>query len=196
MTDFVTDLDKAKPTEFDPVADGAAEIRNIKTVLRDTFPNANTALTVSNESIVEAVQKVNNGEIGGGGGGDVGTTKNLFAAVTYDGQQIVGTANNVAAVDWVEQTAEGSTWKFARVTFRDAFAGLATRQNGTLDANLNIQVTAFSNASNSLGFAGFVFGTITEIYPTHVEVAFGSSYFDGSFQACWNQAFCLIVAEN
>lgn len=195
MTDFVTDLDKAKPTEFDPVADGAAEIRNIKTVLRDTFPNANTALTVSNESIVEAVQKVNNGEIGGGGG-DVGTTKNLFAAVTYDGYNIVGSANNVADVDWVEQTSEGSTWKFAKITFRDAFAGLATRQNGTLDANLNIQVTAFSNASNSLGFAGFVFGVVTEIYPTHVEVAFGSSYFDGSFQACWNQAFCLIVAEN
>lgn len=195
MSDFITDLDKAKPTEFDPVADGAAEIRSIKEALRSTFPYANTALTVSNESIAEAVQKVNSGEIGGGGG-DIGTTKNLFAAVTYDGYNIVGTANNVASVDWVEQTSEGSQWKFAKVTFRDGFTGLATRQNGTLDANLNIQVTAFSNANNSLGSAGFVFGTVTEIFPDHVEIAFSQNGFNGSNAAVWNQAFCLIVAEN
>lgn len=64
MSYFVTDLDKSKPTEFDPVADGAGELRSIKEALRDTFPNANTPLTVSNESIVEAVEKVNSGEVG------------------------------------------------------------------------------------------------------------------------------------
>ena len=64
MSDFITDLDKSKPTEFDPVADGAGEIRSIKSALRDTFPNANTPLTVSNESIVEAVEAVNSGNVG------------------------------------------------------------------------------------------------------------------------------------
>jgi hypothetical protein len=61
MSEFITDLDKSKPTEFDPVADGAAEIRSIKSALRDTFPYANTPLTVSNEAIVDAVNSVNAG---------------------------------------------------------------------------------------------------------------------------------------
>ena len=51
MTDYVQDLDKTKPTEFDPVADGAREIRDIKIALRNTFPYANSSLDVSNESL-------------------------------------------------------------------------------------------------------------------------------------------------
>ncbi len=51
MTDYVQDLDKTSPTEFDPVADGAREIRDLKIALRNTFPYANSALYVSNESL-------------------------------------------------------------------------------------------------------------------------------------------------
>lgn len=51
MTDYIQDLDKTSPTEFDPVADGAREIRDLKIALRNTFPYANSALYVSNESL-------------------------------------------------------------------------------------------------------------------------------------------------
>lgn len=192
MTDFVTDLDKAKPTEFDPVADGAAEIRNIKTVLRDTFPNANTALTVSNESIVEAVQKVNSGEINGGGDG---TTKSLFAAVTYNGRNIHEVGHNVVSVQWLEQP-ENPAVKFARVTFASGVPDLPQNPNGTLDANLNIQVTAFSNADNSLGLAGVAVAAVTEITRDYVEIVFLQTDQTFTWQVVWNQAFCLMVAEN
>lgn len=48
---YINDLDKTKPTAFDPVADGADEIRELKVALRNTFPYANSALDVSNESL-------------------------------------------------------------------------------------------------------------------------------------------------
>lgn len=137
--------------------------------------------------------------------GSIGTTRNVFAAVTYDGQNTVGTAHNVGQIQWKEQTAEGSTFQFAYIPFLIGFDGQANPNpnedgqqigNGTLNANLNIQVTAFSNANNSLGFAGFCFGTVTEIDNFHVEVAFSQNNFDGTHAAVWNQAFCLLVAKN
>jgi hypothetical protein len=67
--------------------------------------------------------------------------------------------------------------------------------NGTLNADLNIQVTPFSNADNSAGFAGFVFATVTEITNYYTEIAFVQNGFDVD-QAVWNQAFCLLVARN
>ena len=53
---YVKDLDATKPTDVDAVADGAGEIRGVKDALKTTFPQANTALTVSNEAINEAVK--------------------------------------------------------------------------------------------------------------------------------------------
>ena len=135
----------------------------------------------------------------------VGTTRNVFAAVTYDGQQAIGTSHNVGQIQWKEQTAEGSTFRFAYIPFLIGLDGQTNPNpngdgqqigNGQLNANLNIQVTAFSNANNSLGFAGFCFGTVTEIDNFHVEVAFSQNNFDGTHAAVWNQAFCLLVAEN
>jgi hypothetical protein len=135
----------------------------------------------------------------------VGTTRNVFAAVTYDGQNTVGTAHNVGQIQWKEQTAEGSTFRFAYIPFLIGLDGQTNPNpngdgqqigNGSLNANLNIQVTAFSNANNSLGFAGFCFGTVTEIDNFHAEVAFSQNNFDGTHAAVWNQAFCLLVAKN
>ena len=56
MATFIKDLDRSKPTDLDAVADGAGEIRDVKNVLQNTFPQANSALNVSNESINQAVQ--------------------------------------------------------------------------------------------------------------------------------------------
>lgn len=53
---FVTDLDQGKPTRSDPVADGADEIKLIKGTLKKTFPYANSALTVSNDAIEQAIK--------------------------------------------------------------------------------------------------------------------------------------------
>jgi len=134
----------------------------------------------------------------------VGTTKNVFAALTYNGSATIGSPHNIKNVEWVTQTNEGSNWKFCRVEFVTGQDGTPNNStppsdggigNGTLDADLNIQVTPFSNADNSAGFAGFVFATITEITNYYVEVAFVQNGFSQD-QAVWNQAFCLLVARN
>ena len=54
---FVKNLDTNKPKRTDPVADGADEIKNLKESVRKTFPQANTALRVSNDAINEAITK-------------------------------------------------------------------------------------------------------------------------------------------
>lgn len=134
----------------------------------------------------------------------VGTTKNVFAALTYSGFTEQGSPHNIKNVDWVTQTNEGSSWKFCRVEFETGQDGTPNNStppenggigNGTLDADLNIQVTAFSNPDNSAGFAGFVFATVTEITNYYVEIAFVQNGFDID-RAVWNQAFCLLVARN
>ena len=124
-----------------------------------------------------------------------GTTKPLFASVTYDGTSIYGTPNNVAAVQWLAQP-ENSDIRFARVTFQSGVPNLPQQPNGTLDADLNIQVTPFSNANNSLGLAGVAAACITEITADYVEIAFIQTDLTFTWQFVSNQAFCLIVSEN
>ena len=134
----------------------------------------------------------------------VGTTKNVFAALTYNGSAMSGNPHNIKKVEWVTQTNEGSDWKFCRVEFTTGQDGTPNDVappinggigNGTLNADLNIQVTPFSNADNSAGFAGFVFATVTEITNYYAEIAFVQNGFDID-RAVWNQAFCLLVARN
>ena len=132
----------------------------------------------------------------------VGTTKNVFAALTYNGFATTGSPHNIKDVQWVKQTTAGSDWEFCRVEFTTGQDGRPNNEtppddgkNGTLDADLNIQVTAFSNADNSAGSAGFVFATVTEITNFYAEIAFVQNGFDID-QAVWNQAFCLLVARN
>lgn len=57
MTDYILGLDVSTPTEFDPVSEGAGEIRGIKTALHNTFPYANSSLDVSNESLNQLVNE-------------------------------------------------------------------------------------------------------------------------------------------
>jgi len=53
---YVTTLDASRPQLTDPVAEGAEEIRIVKESIKNTFPYANSALTVSNAAIVAAVE--------------------------------------------------------------------------------------------------------------------------------------------
>jgi hypothetical protein len=137
----------------------------------------------------------------------VGTTKNVFAALTYDGFNETGNPHNIKNVEWVRQSDDPDAWKFCRVEFTTGQDGTPNNStpppdganngnlNGTLNADLNIQVTPFSNADNSAGFAGFVFATVTEITNYYTEIAFVQNGFDFD-RAVWNQAFCLLVARN
>ena len=209
MTNYVQDLNVTKPTDNDAVADGAREIRDVKSALKETFPRANSALDVSNDSINTAIQ-TDIPEIQARiadlvPGDDIGTTRGLFASVTHaggSGEVNPASANNVSSITWPQQTAEGQpTWRFCRVQFANPIPGSdssfpANPSNGELDANVNIQVTPFSNANNSLNFAGFVNATITNIDKDGCEIAFRQTDFNGDQQVCWYQAFCLIVAVN
>ena len=73
------------------------ELRSIKEALRDTFPNANTALTVSNESIVEAVEAVNSGNVGNPAALQLAHCK--YSDTPPAGQPNVRYAVNIASVN-------------------------------------------------------------------------------------------------
>ena len=214
MTKYVKELDVNKPTDNDPVADGAREIREVKSALQKTFPQANTALGVSNDAINTAIQtdipeiqddvtalqaKVDDLVASD----DIGTTRGLFASVTHAGglgEVNPNSANNVSSITWPEQ-ADNPAFKFCRVQFTNPIPGSdaqfpADPDNGVLDANVNIQVTPFSNANNSLSAAGFVTATITNIDKNGCEIAFTQVDGSGQYQNVWWQAFCLIVAVN
>lgn len=55
---YVTTLDASRPQLTDPVAEGAEEIRTVKETIKNTFPYANSPLTVSNAAIVEAIESM------------------------------------------------------------------------------------------------------------------------------------------
>lgn len=207
MSGYVQNLDIEKPSDNDAVSEGAREIREIKEALKKTFPRANSALDVSNDSINTAIQtdipQMQEQIAGLVPGGNVGTTRELFASVTHaggSGNVNLASANNVVDISWPQQ-AENPAFRFCRVQFGTPIPNSdnffpADPGNGVLDANVNIQVTPFSNNTNSLGMAGFVSATITNIDKDGCEIAFiqkDSNFVD---QNVWWQAFCLIVAIN
>lgn len=207
MSGYVQDLNVAKPSDNDAVSDGAKEIRDVKSALKKTFPRANTALDVSNDSINTAIQtdipalqdrvaELVPGE-------DIGTTRGLFASVTHaggSGEVNPASANNVSSITWPQQGGNPA-FRFARVQFASPVPGSDGQfpgdpNNGVLDVNVNIQVTPFSNANNNLSSAGFVNATITNIDKDGCEIAFTQTDNNGQQQNVWYQAFCLIVALN
>ena len=207
MSGYVQDLDSGKPNDNDAVSDGAREIREVKAALKKTFPRANSALDVSNDSINTAIQTdipdLQNRVAQLVPSDDIGTTRGLFASVTHaggPGEVNLAAANNVSSITWPQQ-AGNPAFRFCRVQFGTPIPNSdndfpADPDNGVLDANVNIQVTPFSNANNSLSAAGFVSATVTNIDKDGCEIAFiqkDSSFVD---QNVWHQAFCLIVAIN
>lgn len=207
MSGYVQDLNVAKPSDNDAVSDGAREIRDIKSALKKTFPRANSALDVSNDSINTAIQTdipaLQNRVAELVPSDDIGTTRGLFASVTHaggSGEVNPASANNVSSITWPQQ-AQNTAFRFARVQFASPIPGSDGQfpgdpNNGVLDVNVNIQVTPFSNASNSLNSAGFVNCTITNIDKDGCEIAFTQIDSNGQQQNVWYQAFCLIVALN
>lgn len=207
MSGYVQDLDSGKPSDNDAVSDGAREIRDVKAALKKTFPRANSALDVSNDSINTAIQtdipELQDRIADLVPSDDIGTTRGLFASVTHaggSGEVNPASANNVSSITWPQQ-AENPAFRFCRVQFSNPIPGSdsqfpADPANGVLDANVNIQVTPFSNANNSLTAAGFVSATITNIDKDGCEIAFTQIDGSGDSQNVWYQAFCLIVAIN
>ena len=209
MSGYVQDLNVAKPSDNDAVSDGAKEIRDVKSALKKTFPRANSALDVSNDSINTAIQTdipaLQDRVAELVPGDDIGTTRGLFASVTHaggSGEVNPASANNVSSITWPQQAVEGQpTWRFCRVQFANPIPGSdgqfpGNPSNGELDVNVNIQVTPFSNANNSMNFAGFVNATVVNIDKDGCEIAFRQTDFSGDQQVVWYQAFCLIVALN
>jgi hypothetical protein len=207
MSGYVQDLNVAKPSDNDAVSDGAKEIRDVKSALKKTFPRANSALDVSNDSINTAIQTdipaLQDRVAELVPGDDIGTTRGLFASVTHaggSGEVNPASANNVSSITWPQQ-AQNTNFRFARVQFESPIPGSDGQfpgdpNNGVLDVNVNIQVTPFSNANNSLNSAGFVNSTITNIDKDGCEIAFTQLDSNGQQQNVWYQAFCLIVALN
>lgn len=132
MSDYVQDLDKTSPTEFDPVADGAREIRDLKIALRNTFPYANSSLDVSNESInillnetiPSILDRLN--DFDGEGGGDVDpgppdqpAAEVIVASCKYNGTDMPY-SHNVMSVEIPSpaQGAVGGDFGSCRVTFQ------------------------------------------------------------------------------
>lgn len=209
MSGYVQDLDSGKPSDNDAVSDGAREIRDVKAALKKTFPRANSALDVSNDSINTAIQtdipEIQDRIADLVPSDDIGTTRGLFASVTHaggTGEVNPASANNVSSITWPQQAAEGQpTWRFCRVQFANPIPGSdasfpGNPLNGELDVNVNIQVTPFSNVSNSLNTAGFVSATVTNIDKDGCEIAFIQKDENFVDQVVWYQAFCLIVAIN
>lgn len=209
MSGYVQDLNSEKPNDNDAVSDGAREIREVKAALRKTFPRANSALDVSNDSINTAIQtdipEIQQRLAGLVPPDDIGTTRGLFASVTHaggTGEVNPASANNVSSITWpLQGGSDGApSWRFCRVQFANPIPGSdasfpGNPSNGELDVNVNIQVTPFSNANNSLNAAGFVSAVVTNIDKDGCEIAFTQNS-NGVNQVVWYQAFCLIVAIN
>ena len=206
MSGYVQDLNVAKPSDNDAVSDGAREIRDVKSALKKTFPRANSALDVSNDAINTAIQTdipvLQDRVAELVPSDDIGTTRGLFASVTHaggSGEVVPASANNVSSITWPQQ-AQNARFRFARVEFESPLDGTpeypGDPDNGVLDVNVNIQVTPFSNANNSMNFAGFVNATVVNIDKDGCEIAFRQTDFSGDQQVVWYQAFCLIVALN
>ena len=184
---YISDLDANAPAGGDSIAQGDDHLRLIKSTIKETFPNVKGQVTASHDQINDLVG---------------GAAASEFASVTYSGSGKVGTAKNIGLIEWKDQ---GGGWKFAYIPFVTGVDGTSNPNangggvqggNGLLDADLNIQVTAFSSANNSLGLAGFAYGVVTEIDNYHCEIAFTQMDSNGDFQPVWDQAFCLKITKN
>jgi hypothetical protein len=150
----------------------------------------------------------------------VGTASELFASLTHGGGQenvseandyasvpLPAYSNNIKKVSWPTQSTDADgqpSWRFCRVEFLTPLAESAlgyppNPPNGAINAAVNIQVTPFSSNNNSLGVAGFVNTTVTNIDQYGCEIAFYQPVIEGGIHVnkpVWFQAFCLLVAVN
>jgi hypothetical protein len=164
---YVKDLDASKPTDIDAVADGAGEIREVKDALKTTFPQANTALTVSNEAINEAIKteipsldsRLNalDGGVAGGGSAIAASCKYNSVELKY--------AHNISKVEMPAPGQGGTQYASCRVTFANQIPDFDNHyaiiiQPYATSAN-NTQVIATVNNQNS-AYVEFVWATLKD----------------------------------
>ena len=131
MSGYVQDLNVAKPSDNDAVADGAKEIRDVKSSLKKTFPRANSALDVSNDSINTAIQT------------DIPA---LQQAVTDLGGSD-GYHGNVASAYWNPDFGAGS----AGVVYEYNVASVTDDGNGVTRVTYKTMLDGISNSNEATG---------------------------------------------
>lgn len=182
---YVKDLDSSKPTDVDAVADGASEIREVKEALKTTFPQANTALTVSNEAINEAVKteipsldtRLNALDGGVAGGGSA-----IAASLKYNSVEIKY-GHNIASVEIPAPGQQNGTFGSCRVTFAN--------QIPEFDLHYAVIVQPYATSANNT----HVIATINNQQDTYVEWAWAVLE-NGTWQApSGPPAFSMIVVD-
>lgn len=183
---YVKDLDVTKPTDVDAVADGASEIREVKSALKTTFPQANTALTVSNEAINEAVKTkipsldtrldALDGGVAGGGSAIAASLKYNSVEIKY--------GHNIAKVEIPAPGQGGSPYGSCRVTFAN--------QIPEFDLHYAVLVQPYATAANNT----HVIATINDQRAEYVEWAWAIADGTGNWTAPNGPpAFSMIVVD-
>jgi hypothetical protein len=159
--------------------------------VKDSLPSGNTAKVIRGTELMEEFEAISDDLIRVESG-------RLFAACTYNGQAVIGESYGISGVEWIGQEANGQPdWKFAKIGFTKTLASVTSEEssqaNGDVNARANVQVTAFAT---SVASTGFVFGTIVDLEPNFVVVAFLGPKEDGSLGPVWDTGFCLAVFED
>lgn len=182
---YVKDLDVTKPTDLDAVADGAGEIREVKSALKSTFPQANTALTVSNEAINEAIKteipsldtRLNALDGGVAGGGSA-----IAASLKYNSVEIKY-GHNISKVEMPAPGQGGSPYGSCRVTFAN--------QIPDFDLHYAVIIQPYATSINNTQ----VIATVNNQQANYVEFAW-ATLVNGNWAApSGPPAFSLIVVD-
>lgn len=120
---YINGLNPANPAGSDPLAQADDHFRLIKTTLKNTFPNIDGPVTLTDDQINALETRIDALETGGVGGGTGGTT--IVATLPATGEYIGQTVYNEA--DGLMYVWDGTTWVAVtfEVTTPDAPAAIA-----------------------------------------------------------------------
>lgn len=104
---FINQLNPANPVGSDPLAQADDHLRLLKTTIKNTFPNIDAAVTVTDDVLNALPGRVTALEAGGGGGGGTGgvaIVTSLPASGTYTGETVFNSTNGIM------YTWNGTAW--------------------------------------------------------------------------------------
>lgn len=103
---FINQLNPANPVGSDPLAQADDHLRLLKASIKNTFPNIDGAMTVTDDVLNALPGRVTALEAGGGGGGSGGVAivTSLPASGTYTGETVFNSTNGIM------YTWSGSAW--------------------------------------------------------------------------------------
>lgn len=105
---FINQLNPANPLGSDPLAQADDHLRLLKTTIKNTFPNIDGAMTVTDDVLNALPGRVTALEAGGGGGGGGSTgiaiVTSLPASGTYTGETVFNSTNGIM------YTWSGTAW--------------------------------------------------------------------------------------